>query len=117
MISGIIGYSHHFGKRRFSDNDAHNLVNFRYFMTVEQVTLILVHICGFLFDLFIGFVLFFDRSRPIGVVFCLSFHLMNSQMFSIGKLVEKLPVPLLNTFILLRYVSIYNDCDNANLLP
>jgi vitamin K-dependent gamma-carboxylase len=53
-------------------------------MTVEQITLILVHICGLLFDLFIGFALFFDRSRPIGIFFCASFHLMNSQLFSIG---------------------------------
>jgi vitamin K-dependent gamma-carboxylase len=53
-------------------------------MTVEQITLILVHICGLLFDLFIGFVLFFDRTRPIGIFFSASFHLMNSQLFSIG---------------------------------
>jgi vitamin K-dependent gamma-carboxylase len=37
-----------------------------------------------LFDLFVGFALFFDRSRPIGIFFCASFHLMNSQLFSIG---------------------------------
>lgn len=54
-------------------------------MTVEQITLILVHICGLLFDLFIGFALFFDLSRPFGVFFCASFHLMNSQLFNIGK--------------------------------
>lgn len=54
-------------------------------MTVEQVTWLLVHICGFLFDLLVGFGLFFDRSRPIAVFFCASFHLMNSQLFSIGK--------------------------------
>ena len=54
-------------------------------MTAEQVAWILVHICGFLFDLLIGFGLFFDRSRPIAIVFCASFHLMNSQLFSIGK--------------------------------
>jgi len=57
---------------------------FRSFMTIEQITLILVHICGFLFDLFIGFVLFFDRTRPLGVLIASSFHIMNSQMFNIG---------------------------------
>ncbi|CAF0789380.1 unnamed protein product [Didymodactylos carnosus] len=57
---------------------------FRSFMTIEQITLILVHICGLILDLFIGFILFFDRSRPIGILFCSSFHLMNSQLFSIG---------------------------------
>ncbi|CAF0926611.1 unnamed protein product [Didymodactylos carnosus] len=57
---------------------------FRSFMTVEQITLILVHVCGLIFDLFIGFVLFFDRSRSIGIFFCVAFHLMNSQLFNIG---------------------------------
>lgn len=66
-------------------------------MTVEQVTWLLVHVCGFLFDLFVGFGLFFDRSRPITVLFCLTFHGMNSQMFNIGK---KFP-SILNSFILI----------------
>ena len=55
-------------------------------MTNEQITLILVHVCGLFFDLFIGFVLFFDFSRPVGMIFCASFHLMNSQLFNIGML-------------------------------
>ncbi|CAF1262070.1 unnamed protein product [Adineta steineri] len=57
---------------------------FRSFMTIEQITLILVHVCGLFFDLLVGFALFFDRSRPFGVFFCLSFHIMNSQLFNIG---------------------------------
>ncbi|CAF1142299.1 unnamed protein product [Rotaria sordida] len=57
---------------------------FRSFLTIEQITLIIVHVCGLFFDLLVGFALFFDRSRPIGIFFSVTFHLMNSQMFSIG---------------------------------
>lgn len=43
-----------------------------------------VHICGLVFDLTEGFLLFFDKTRPLGFLFGSFFHLMNSQMFSIG---------------------------------
>ena len=43
-----------------------------------------VHICGLTFDLIEGFLLLFDTTRPLGFLFGSSFHLMNSQMFSIG---------------------------------
>lgn len=43
-----------------------------------------VHICGLTFDLIQGFLLFFDKTRPLGFLCGSSFHLMNSQMFSIG---------------------------------
>ena len=43
-----------------------------------------VHICGLTFDLIEGFLLLFDRTRPFGFLFGGMFHLMNSQMFSIG---------------------------------
>ena len=43
-----------------------------------------VHICGLTFDLIEGFLLLFDKTRPLGFLFGSFFHLMNSQMFSIG---------------------------------
>ncbi len=43
-----------------------------------------VHICGLTLDLLEGFLLLFDRTRIFGFIFGGSFHLMNSQMFSIG---------------------------------
>jgi len=43
-----------------------------------------VHICGLTFDLIEGFLLLFDMTRPLGFLFGSFFHLMNSQMFSIG---------------------------------
>lgn len=45
---------------------------------------VVVHICGLIFDLIEGFLLLFDKSRPLGFLFGSFFHLMNSQMFSIG---------------------------------
>lgn len=73
-----------------SEEPSFDRSNFRAFLTVEQITLFLVHICGLLFDLFVGFGLFFDRSRPIAIFFCASFHLMNSQLFNIGKRIIEL---------------------------
>ena len=43
-----------------------------------------VHICGLTFDMIEGFLLFFEKTRPLGFLFGSFFHLMNSQMFSIG---------------------------------
>ena len=45
---------------------------------------VIVHICGWIFDLSEGFLLFFDQTRILGFILGGSFHLMNSQMFSIG---------------------------------
>ncbi|XP_033644268.1 vitamin K-dependent gamma-carboxylase-like [Asterias rubens] len=57
---------------------------FKMFLTVRQVDVLIVHIGGFLLDLTVGFWLFFDRTRPFAFFFCGSFHVMNSQIFSIG---------------------------------
>ncbi|CAB3366213.1 Hypothetical predicted protein [Cloeon dipterum] len=57
---------------------------FRVFMTPAQVDLWIIHVGGFLLDLTIAFWLFFDKTRPPALFFCASFHLMNSQIFSIG---------------------------------
>ncbi|EDO38994.1 predicted protein [Nematostella vectensis] len=57
---------------------------FRAFLSDETIDLVLVHICGLCFDLFVGFFLLFDKTRPIGILFALAFNGMNSQMFHIG---------------------------------
>lgn len=54
-------------------------------MSEELTSLLVVHWCGLLLDLSAGFLLFFDASRPIGLVFVSYFHCMNSQLFSIGQ--------------------------------
>lgn len=53
-------------------------------MTEEQIGILVVHLGGLIIDLFSGFLLFFDKTRIIGVIFTSSFHCMNSRMFSIG---------------------------------
>ena len=57
---------------------------FRFFVSNEFIELYMVHICGLIFDLSEGFLLLFDKTRPIGLFFGAMFHLMNSQMFHIG---------------------------------
>lgn len=57
---------------------------FKLVLSEELTSLLVVHWCGLLLDLSAGFLLFFDASRPIGLVFVSYFHCMNSQLFSIG---------------------------------
>ncbi|XP_046860535.1 vitamin K-dependent gamma-carboxylase-like isoform X2 [Xenia sp. Carnegie-2017] len=57
---------------------------FRLFVSDEFIELYMVHIIGLLFDLFEGFLLLFDKTRPVALFFGCMFHLMNSQMFHIG---------------------------------
>lgn len=57
---------------------------FRVILDDETIDLFLVHIGGLLFDLSEGFLLIFDKTRPIGIFFGAMFHGMNSQMFHIG---------------------------------
>ncbi|XP_053388971.1 vitamin K-dependent gamma-carboxylase-like isoform X2 [Mercenaria mercenaria] len=57
---------------------------FRLVLSQEQVSLYIVHLGGLTIDLFSGFLLLFDQTRPIAFVFLGMFHLMNSQLFSIG---------------------------------
>ena len=57
---------------------------FRLFLDDETIDLFLVHIGGLCFDLSEGFLLIFDKTRPIGIFFGAMFHGMNSQMFHIG---------------------------------
>ena len=57
---------------------------FRLFLSDETIDLFLVHIGGLAFDLSEGFLLAFDKTRPIGIFFGAMFHGMNSQIFEIG---------------------------------
>lgn len=57
---------------------------FRIFLDDQTIDLFLVHIGGLVFDLSEGFLLVFDKTRPIGILFGAMFHGMNSQMFHIG---------------------------------
>ena len=57
---------------------------FRIFLDDQTIDLFLVHIGGLVFDLSEGFLLIFDKTRPIGIFFGAMFHGMNSQMFHIG---------------------------------
>lgn len=58
---------------------------YRLVLSEEMTSLLVVHWCGLLLDLSAGFLLFFDASRSIGLLFVSYFHCMNSQLFSIGQ--------------------------------
>lgn len=58
---------------------------FKFLLTKRQIDLWIVHRCGFILDLLLGFFMFFDQTRSFGFFFGASFHVMNSQMFHIGK--------------------------------
>lgn len=50
-----------------------------------MTSLLVVHGGGLALDLSAGFLLFFDATRPLALVFVTYFHCMNSQLFSIGE--------------------------------
>ncbi|XP_051830326.1 vitamin K-dependent gamma-carboxylase isoform X1 [Antechinus flavipes] len=57
---------------------------FKLVLSEEMTSLLVVHWCGLLLDLSAGFLLFFDASRLVGLLFVSYFHCMNSQLFNIG---------------------------------
>ncbi|XP_019629264.1 PREDICTED: vitamin K-dependent gamma-carboxylase-like isoform X2 [Branchiostoma belcheri] len=57
---------------------------FTLFLSEEFVSYWMVHMGGLIIDLTMGYLLFFDFTRPIGFFFGGSFHAMNSQLFHIG---------------------------------
>ncbi|CAH1105219.1 unnamed protein product, partial [Psylliodes chrysocephalus] len=57
---------------------------FRFLLSSEQIDYLIVHWFGFLLDLTIGFWMLIEITRPVAMLFCASFHLMNSRLFSIG---------------------------------
>lgn len=74
----VLGYSMH------SIAGHYVFAPFRLLMSEEQVSIFVVHLGGLIIDLFMGFLLFFDKTRPVAFLFGASFHLMNSQLFTIG---------------------------------
>jgi vitamin K-dependent gamma-carboxylase len=57
---------------------------FKMFLTHDQITVFIVHHGGLFIDLFVGYMLFFDKTRLVGTVISSAFHIMNSRMFNIG---------------------------------
>ncbi|XP_041280593.1 vitamin K-dependent gamma-carboxylase isoform X2 [Onychostruthus taczanowskii] len=57
---------------------------FRLVLSEELTSRLVVHGGGLVLDLSAGFLLFFDATRPLALVFVTYFHCMNSQLFSIG---------------------------------
>ncbi|XP_064603539.1 vitamin K-dependent gamma-carboxylase-like [Liolophura sinensis] len=74
---------------------------FKLFLSTDQIDLYIVHLGGLFLDLTIGYLLFFDVTRPYAFFFGGSFHLMNSQIFSIGMF----PWTMLATMPLFCYVD------------
>ncbi|XP_016159023.1 PREDICTED: vitamin K-dependent gamma-carboxylase [Ficedula albicollis] len=56
----------------------------RLVLSEELPSRLVVHGGGLVLDLSAGFLLFFDATRPLALVFVTYFHCMNSQLFSIG---------------------------------
>lgn len=93
---------------------------FKLFLTHEQITVFIVHRGGLFIDFFVGYMLFFDKTRILGTLISSSFHIMNAQMFNIGKIVSNFQK---NSFSLTirfnlpnRNVSIHNACNNLYIL-
>lgn len=57
----------------------------RLVLSEEMTSLLVVHGGGLVLDLSAGFLLFFDATRPVALIFVTYFHCMNSQLFSIGE--------------------------------
>ncbi|KAK9870664.1 hypothetical protein WA026_008226 [Henosepilachna vigintioctopunctata] len=57
---------------------------FSIILTSAQIDHLIIHWFGFILDLTIGFWMLIEITRPVAMVFCALFHLMNSRMFSIG---------------------------------
>ncbi|XP_025408245.1 vitamin K-dependent gamma-carboxylase isoform X2 [Sipha flava] len=62
----------------------HVFTPFRYVFSAEFVDHWIVHVGGFVIDLFSGFGLCFRFTRPLTTVVLLAFHSMNAMMFTIG---------------------------------
>ncbi|KAK2189601.1 hypothetical protein NP493_101g02046 [Ridgeia piscesae] len=53
-------------------------------LTEDQIDLWVIHRGGLFIDLFVGYFLFFDLTRPVGFLIAGLFHTMNSQLFAIS---------------------------------
>ncbi|XP_055378655.1 vitamin K-dependent gamma-carboxylase [Condylostylus longicornis] len=56
----------------------------RYFLSVELIELLIIHWTTAIFDVTIAFLMTWNKSRIWATPFMLTFHLMNSRLFSIG---------------------------------
>lgn len=65
----------------------------RLVLSEELTSRLVVHGGGLVLDLSAGFLLFFDATRPLALVFVTYFHCMNSQLFSIGEGAKSPPDP------------------------
>lgn len=85
---------------------------FRLILTDEQIDLYIVHLGGLTLDFTGGFLLFFDKTRPLAFFFIGLFHFMNSQMFSIGMF----PYVMLATLLIFCYADwprqLFRKCPN-----
>ncbi|XP_018566321.1 vitamin K-dependent gamma-carboxylase [Anoplophora glabripennis] len=59
-------------------------IPFQYVLSSDKIDYLVVHWFGFLLDLTIGFWMMVEFTRPVAMLFCACFHLMNSRLFSIG---------------------------------
>ncbi|XP_068202139.1 vitamin K-dependent gamma-carboxylase [Palaemon carinicauda] len=57
---------------------------FRLILSNDSIDYYIIHLGGFTLDFTIGFLLFLDQTRKAALFFGIAFHLMNSQIFSIG---------------------------------
>ncbi|BFZ02576.1 hypothetical protein BsWGS_05615 [Bradybaena similaris] len=55
------------------------------FLTESQTDLYIVHLGGLVVDLWLGFLLFWNKTRMFALILSSIFHIMNSQLFSIGE--------------------------------
>ncbi|XP_060517290.1 vitamin K-dependent gamma-carboxylase isoform X2 [Cylas formicarius] len=92
---------------------------FRIVLSTEEIDYLVVHWFGFLLDLTIGFWMLLEFSRPVAMLFCSMFHLMNSRLFNIGMF----PYVCLATMPLFcnenwprRFLHIFSDA-NSQVLP
>lgn len=71
--------------RCWDEADAEEGSGARLVLSEELTSRLVVHGGGLVLDLSAGFLLFFDATRPLALVFVTYFHCMNSQLFSIGE--------------------------------
>ncbi|KAJ8985487.1 hypothetical protein NQ317_015026 [Molorchus minor] len=57
---------------------------FQLILSSDKIDYLVVHWFGFILDLTIGFWMLVEFTRPVAMLFCACFHLMNSRLFSIG---------------------------------
>lgn len=56
----------------------------RIFLPAHLVEHLIIHVLGFSFDLFVGFLILWKPLRSLGAILTLIFNGLNSRMFSIG---------------------------------